>query len=35
LPVAVETAAKVICLPIYPNLQAEEQQRVIDIIRTT
>jgi dTDP-4-amino-4,6-dideoxygalactose transaminase len=33
LSVAVEAAAKVMCLPIYPNLQAHEQQRVIDIIQ--
>jgi dTDP-4-amino-4,6-dideoxygalactose transaminase len=33
LPVAAEAAAKVMCLPIYPNLQSQEQQRVIDIIR--
>lgn len=33
LPVAADAAAKVICLPIYPNLQSQEQQRVIDIIR--
>ena len=33
LPVATEAAAKVLCLPIYPNLEIEEQQRVIDIIQ--
>lgn len=33
LPVAADAALKVLCLPIYPNLQAQEQQRVIDIIR--
>lgn len=33
LPVAVDASAKVLCLPIYPNLLPEEQQRVIDLIR--
>lgn len=33
LPVAVDAAAKVLCLPIYPDLQPQEQQRVIDIIQ--
>lgn len=33
LPVAANAATKVMCLPIYPNLQSQEQQRVIDIIR--
>jgi dTDP-4-amino-4,6-dideoxygalactose transaminase len=33
LPVAGEIARKVICLPIYPNLAREDQQRVIDIVR--
>jgi len=33
LPVAADASAKVLCLPIYPNLQPEEQQRVIDLIR--
>lgn len=33
LPVAADASAKVLCLPIYPTLQREEQQRVIDIIR--
>jgi dTDP-4-amino-4,6-dideoxygalactose transaminase len=33
LPVATDAAAKVMCLPIYPSLQSQEQQRVIDIIR--
>lgn len=33
LPVAVDAAAKVLCLPIYPTLQQQEQQRVIDIIK--
>ena len=33
LPVAADAAAKVLCLPIYPALRNEEQQRVIDIIR--
>lgn len=33
LPAAVDAANKVMCLPIYPNLQPQEQQRVIDIIQ--
>ena len=33
LPVATDAAQKVLCLPIYPNLQPDEQQRVIDVIR--
>jgi dTDP-4-amino-4,6-dideoxygalactose transaminase len=33
LPVAVDSAKKVLCLPIYPALTPPEQQRVIDIIR--
>jgi dTDP-4-amino-4,6-dideoxygalactose transaminase len=33
LPVAADASAKVLCLPIYPALQPQEQQRVIDIIR--
>ena len=33
LPVATDAAHKVLCLPIYPALQAQEQQRVIDIIQ--
>jgi dTDP-4-amino-4,6-dideoxygalactose transaminase len=32
LPVATRAAQQVICLPIYPALTAQEQQRVIDII---
>jgi len=32
LPVAVDAASKVLCLPIFPALQADDQQRVIDII---
>lgn len=32
LPVAADVAAKVLCLPIYPALRTEEQQRVIDIL---
>lgn len=34
LPVATDASRRVLCLPIYPNLQPEEQQRVIDIIRS-
>lgn len=33
LPVAADASSKVLCLPIYPDLQTQEQQRVIDIIR--
>ena len=33
LPVAADASEKVLCLPIYPNLQPQEQQRVIDFIR--
>ncbi len=33
LPVAADASDKVLCLPIYPALQAPDQQRVIDIIR--
>ena len=35
LPVATATAARVLCLPIYPTLRSEDQQRVIDVIRST
>ena len=33
LPVATAAAQKVICLPIYPTLNSQDLQRVIDIIR--
>lgn len=33
LPVAAAAAARVLCLPIYPDLRAEEQARVIDLVR--
>ena len=33
LPVATAAAQKVICLPIYPALTSQDQQRVIDIVR--
>ncbi len=33
LPVAANAADQVLCLPIYPNLQPLEQQRVIDVLR--
>ena len=33
LPVAYDAASKVLCLPIYPALTLDEQQRVIDLIR--
>jgi dTDP-4-amino-4,6-dideoxygalactose transaminase len=32
LPVAVDAASRVLCLPIYPALQSKDQQRVIDVI---
>jgi dTDP-4-amino-4,6-dideoxygalactose transaminase len=35
LPVAVDASRRILCLPIYPNLQREEQQRVIDIMSTS
>lgn len=33
LPVAANASAKVLCLPIYPNLHPQEQKHVIDLIR--
>ncbi len=33
LPVATTASDRVLCLPIYPALQAEDQQRVINVIR--
>ena len=33
LPVAADAAEKVLCLPIYPALTVEDQQRVIDAVR--
>ncbi len=33
LPVAADAASKILCLPIYPALQSQEQQRVIDLIK--
>ena len=33
LPVAATASDRVLCLPIYPALQPDEQQRVIDVIR--
>lgn len=33
LPVATNASAQVLCLPIYPALRPDEQQRVIDIIQ--
>ena len=32
LPVATSTAQKILCLPIYPALTLEEQERVIQVI---
>lgn len=34
LPVAARAADQVLCLPIYPALTAEQQQRVIDLIKS-
>ena len=34
LPVAADAAAKVLCLPIYPNLSMLEQDRVIGVIKS-
>jgi dTDP-4-amino-4,6-dideoxygalactose transaminase len=34
LPVAASAAERVLCLPIYPELQRDEQQRVVDAIRS-
>ena len=34
LPVATAAAQKVLCLPIYPALTEQDQQRVIDIVRS-
>jgi dTDP-4-amino-4,6-dideoxygalactose transaminase len=33
LPVANSTAARILCLPIYPDLSEQDQARVIDIVR--
>lgn len=33
LPVAAAAADRILCLPIYPALQVDDQQRVIDLIR--
>jgi len=33
LPIASRAAEQVLCLPIYPALSAEDQQRIVDIIR--
>ena len=34
LPVANRVADEILCLPIYPDLQQEEQQQIIDIIKS-
>lgn len=34
LPVARDAARRVLCLPMYPDLDADNQQRVIDLIRS-
>lgn len=33
LPVARQAAARVLCLPIYPDLDPSDQQRIIDVVR--
>ncbi len=33
LPIANEVAGKVLCLPLYPDLTTEDQDRIIDIVR--
>ena len=33
LPVARETAERILCLPIYPDLAESDIQRIIDIVR--
>jgi dTDP-4-amino-4,6-dideoxygalactose transaminase len=33
LPVAATASDRVLCLPIYPGLEADDQQRIIDLIR--
>lgn len=32
VPVAADASTKVLCLPIYPNMQSQEQQRVTELI---
>jgi dTDP-4-amino-4,6-dideoxygalactose transaminase len=32
LPLAVDASAKVLCLPIYPDLEPQEQNLIIDLI---
>lgn len=34
LPIALETAERILCLPIYPDLSEADVQRVIDIVRS-
>jgi dTDP-4-amino-4,6-dideoxygalactose transaminase len=34
LPVASAAATRVLCLPVYPDLEPEDQHRVVDVIRT-
>jgi len=34
LPVAADAAARILCLPIYPNLTVADQQRIIDVVRS-
>lgn len=34
LPIATEAAEQVLCLPIYPDLGAADQERIVDLVRT-
>lgn len=34
LPVATAMAQRILCLPIYPGLEPDQQQRIVDLIRT-
>jgi dTDP-4-amino-4,6-dideoxygalactose transaminase len=34
LPVANEAAAQILCLPIFPELSVEDQERILDVIRS-
>jgi dTDP-4-amino-4,6-dideoxygalactose transaminase len=33
LPVACDAAARILCLPIYPDLKESDQMRIIEIVR--
>ena len=32
LPVAQDIAQRILCLPLFPDLSAEEQQRIVDVV---